>query len=52
MWSPTTAGPPELPGLMAASIWMRSPLVGGLYGTNSMRDTMPLVIDRLVPPSG
>ena len=52
MASPATAGPPELPGLMAASIWMRSPATGALYWANSMRETMPLVMDRLLPPCG
>src|ERR1700753_2047642 len=50
--SPAMAGPPLLPGLIAASIWMRNPDTGKLYEANSMRETMPLVIDSDEPPVG
>ena len=50
--SPATAGPPLLPGLIAASIWIRSPETGKLYSVNSIRETIPLVVERLIPPSG
>ena len=37
---------------MAASIWIFRPEVGPLYPVNSIRETMPLVIDSSVPPVG
>mmetsp|Transcript_24492 Transcript_24492/g.64623 ORF Transcript_24492/g.64623 Transcript_24492/m.64623 type:complete len:291 (+) Transcript_24492:537-1409(+) len=43
-----STGPPELPGLIAASIWKRkspSPFT-------SMRDTTPLVTEMFSPPTG
>mmetsp|Transcript_69861 Transcript_69861/g.225900 ORF Transcript_69861/g.225900 Transcript_69861/m.225900 type:complete len:253 (+) Transcript_69861:1050-1808(+) len=46
-WPPST-GPPELPGLIAASIWMRNKP----SWFTSMRETTPRVTDMFSPPTG
>ena len=46
------AGPPLLPGFTAASIWIRRPELKGPYCANSIRETIPLVMERLDPPVG
>jgi hypothetical protein len=52
----STSGPPELPGLMAASVWMKSATAycvpsSSLSELRSLADTMPLVtVERR--PSG
>ena len=46
-------GPPLLPGLMAASIWMPSSLwLAWVYRVMVTRDTMPFVMLRESPPRG
>ncbi len=52
IWLLTTAGPPLLPGLMAALTWMTMPGVRSEYWPKSMRDTTPLVTERSRPPTG
>ena len=51
--SSSSAGPPELPGLIAASIWIaRSETPEWAYRWISMRETTPCVIETPSPPSG
>ena len=45
-------GSPELPGLMAASIWTPSSWLPWPYSVTSMRDTTPLVTEMVSPPTG
>ncbi len=53
-----TSGPPELPGLMAASVWMKSwmlpwPRPGSPLSARPLALTMPLVTVKVRPsPSG
>ena len=53
--SASSSGPPELPGLIAASVWMR--LLSGLSEPSvvidrPVADTMPLVTEFEYVPSG
>lgn len=50
---PLKAGPPELPELMAESVWMpNSSAVPCTYDVTSILETTPLVTDRVSPPMG
>ena len=41
--SPLISAPPELPGLMAASVWMKSSYVSMPRSERPLADTMPMV---------
>ena len=52
--SASSSGPPELPGLIAASVWMRlvSDLLPSVVIERPLADTMPLVTEFEYVPSG
>ena len=50
---PLKAGPPELPELIAESVWMpNSSAVPCTYDVTSILETTPLVTDKVSPPIG